>query len=70
MRITDTVFQDYLTCKLKAFLALKGESGTPSEYTAVLNEVPDCLVRLSAHRQQDFISWLGSHATGVFRPSG
>ena len=39
MRITDTVFQDYLTCKLKAFLTLKGEPGTPCEYMAVLADV-------------------------------
>ncbi len=39
MRITDTVFRDYLTCKLKAFLTLKGESGTRHEYMTVLDEV-------------------------------
>ena len=39
MKITDTVFRDYLTCKLKAFLVLQGEAGTPREYSVVLDEV-------------------------------
>jgi hypothetical protein len=56
MRITDTVFQDYLNCKLKAFLTLKGESGTPSECTAgfvhhqqdALGRIALCFARLMA----------------------
>jgi len=31
MKITDEIFEDYLNCKYKAYLKLKGESGNKTE---------------------------------------
>ena len=41
MKITNRVVENYLSCRYKAFLALKGEIGTPHDYEVLMNELAD-----------------------------
>jgi hypothetical protein len=41
MRITNRVVEAYLCCKFKAYLLLRGETGTPHDYEVLLNELAD-----------------------------
>lgn len=41
MKITNRVVENYLNCRYKAFLALKGEIGTPHDYEVLMNELAE-----------------------------
>jgi len=41
MKITNRVVENYLNCRYKAFLALKGETGTPHDYEVLMNELAE-----------------------------
>ena len=41
MKITNRIVQNYLNCRYKAFLAFKGEIGTPHDYEVMMNELAE-----------------------------
>ena len=41
MKITNGVVENYLNCRHKALLALKGESGSPHDYEVLMNELAE-----------------------------
>jgi hypothetical protein len=41
MKITNGIVGSYLNCRYKAFLALKGEIGTPHDYEVLMNELAE-----------------------------
>lgn len=41
MKITNRVVENYLTCKYKALLAIKGEIGTPHDYEVLMSELAE-----------------------------
>jgi len=41
MKITNRIVENYVNCRYKAHLALKGEAGTPHDYEVLMNELRD-----------------------------
>jgi len=39
MKITNSIVEAHLNCKYKAYLLLKGETGTPHDYEVLMNEL-------------------------------